>query len=289
MKRINILCPDNKAGLSRDANIIQHLLDQHYDVGWIDPRKHPVQQADLNLHLEILYGTYTKSAKVNVFIPNPEWFYNEWRQHISKVDHVIAKTYDTQRIFERMKLNTVYTSFTSEDRYIHGIEKTNTFFHSSGKSLIKGTEQTLQAFNDPTMPKLFHVSATSKHYADDEFKQMQNTHRFHLCCSHYEGFGHYINEAKSCKSIIITTNGSPMNELITDEFGFGVAFTQYVQMRLAQKKIPNPNEIRKAVLDCMGMENDLLDECGERARESYLNNDKYFRETFLNTISDFIK
>ena len=49
--------------------------------------------------------------------------------------------------------------------------------------------------------------------------KLQKTAGCSLCPSSQEGFGHYINESKCNKSIIITTDGKPMNELVKKEYG----------------------------------------------------------------------
>ena len=41
---------------------------------------------------------------------------------------------------------------------------------------------------------------------DDKLIEFMNKFYYHLCPSEAEGFGHYINEALSCKSIVVTTN-----------------------------------------------------------------------------------
>lgn len=52
-----------------------------------------------------------------------------------------------------------------------------------------------------------------------EFIKIKNEAGIHLCPSIVEGYGHYLNEARKVKSLVITTNLAPMNELITPESG----------------------------------------------------------------------
>lgn len=42
---------------------------------------------------------------------------------------------------------------------------------------------------------------------------------FFVCTSSMEGYGHYINQARASGGVILTTNASPMNELITKDSG----------------------------------------------------------------------
>lgn len=38
----------------------------------------------------------------------------------------------------------------------------------------------------------------------------------HVCPSSREGFGHYINEARSVGALVVTIAAGPMNELVQD-------------------------------------------------------------------------
>ena len=52
--------------------------------------------------------------------------------------------------------------------------------------------------------------------SDKDLIELMNQCGIHICTSETEGFGHYINEAKSCQSIVISIDSKPMNELVND-------------------------------------------------------------------------
>lgn len=55
-----------------------------------------------------------------------------------------------------------------------------------------------------------------KQLNDADYAYFREKAGFYICPSIVEGFGHYINEGRCNSSVTITTNASPMNELIRD-------------------------------------------------------------------------
>lgn len=55
------------------------------------------------------------------------------------------------------------------------------------------------------------------YFEKEDYEYFLNSAFIHLCPSLMEGYGHYINEGRCRKAIVLTTNASPMNELITDK------------------------------------------------------------------------
>ncbi|ETP34523.1 hypothetical protein F442_17170 [Phytophthora nicotianae P10297] len=53
----------------------------------------------------------------------------------------------------------------------------------------------------------------------EEFGRVITQGRYFLCPSYMEGYGHYINQARSSRAFIFTTDVAPMNELITPSSG----------------------------------------------------------------------
>ncbi|CEG45277.1 uncharacterized protein PHALS_01585 [Plasmopara halstedii] len=117
------------------------------------------------------------------------------------------------------------------------------FLHTTGKSIQKGTRQVLDCWlKQPDFPRLdFYIDQelyNSSFYDYDrrinkssnvllhtgqlsatDFGHVISQGRYFLCPSIMEGYGHYINQARSANALIITTNAAPMNELITPSSG----------------------------------------------------------------------
>ncbi|KAH7472454.1 uncharacterized protein KRP23_9447 [Phytophthora ramorum] len=117
------------------------------------------------------------------------------------------------------------------------------FLHTAGKSIQKGTRQILDCWlGQPEFPRLdFYmdqelydgefgdyeerISESSNIYlhtgqlSSGEFGRVVTQGRYFLCTSMMEGYGHYINQARSANAFIITTDAAPMNELITPSSG----------------------------------------------------------------------
>jgi glycosyltransferase involved in cell wall biosynthesis len=119
------------------------------------------------------------------------------------------------------------------------------FLHTAGTSSAKGTQQLLECWvlvpglppldvyidNKPFdllfQPKFRRMLKYSRSPVDlhvglverSAFTKMTAEAAFFMCPSTSEGYGHYINQARASGAVVVTTDLSPMNELITNETG----------------------------------------------------------------------
>lgn len=305
MKKIILLAPDNGVGLSRDRLLLAAVLrEEGFEVSMADgsstPR--PNEVPDLAIHLEIVRSHYLKKGCKNILIPNPEWFLSEWIKHLPSFDTVMCKTEDAESIFKSFGANTVFTGFTSFDRYQPEVQKKKTNVHLQGKSSAKGTMELIKAFASPDMPTLTvltqHQPAPRSEsdnvmiipgYVDEQtYRRLQNEALIQWCPSIYEGFGHYMNEAMSCGAVVITTNGAPMSELMGKRGCFAVGYNKTGRQQLAITKIPDVTSIieMSAIVNNLSLEN--LVKLGGYNRELFLERDAVFRGKFLTLIHETV-
>jgi len=302
---INIITNLKSPGLYNDALILSSILKREgYGVlitGWKEKILYP-GKFKINIHLERVITFYCGLAAINIFIPNPEWFAQQWDLCRPVIDLVLCKTMDAQKIFERLGSKTVYTSFTSHDRYRNNQSKIKEFVHIAGKSQMKGTRSIIELWNkNPGLPclHLFNyglalhdlIEAPNIDYRfgpvhEEELNEIFNRYYFHLCPSEYEGFGHYINEAKSTGAIVITTDAPPMNELIDENIGF---LAQYKEKTPCQKAFlykVDQDDLLHQIKQALSLSDSELSAMSRRARESYLQNDARFKESLVNLINN---
>lgn len=319
--RVNVIGKSNGVGLSRDMELMANILREcggDVDVTAIDShqshqRRSPIMQFgvqlqrvwrkgfggsrtpeyDLNVMLEHIWTQFFDVARCNIVVPNPEWFDRHDLRFLSYVDHVWAKTLNTQRIFERLESNVLQIGFDSEDCYRPEIARERVFFHLAGKSTMKGTLCLLDLWRrHPEWPKLLVVQHAAKennnasadanieihteYLEDTALKSLQNRCLFHLCTSETEGWGHYLVEALSVGAITITLDAPPMNELVTSERGLLLMPCQTRRQKLAKLYLFDETALVAVVQQAMTMNAAEISSRSTAARQWFLMNKEGF-------------
>lgn len=315
--RVNLVVADNGAGLSRDMHLLAGVLgDAGMDVTvtalrrgklrkWLRPlwvrssnlvrgllgRRPPFC---LNLMLEHIRPEYLSWAERNALVPNPEYLLDSDKALLARMDHVFVKTRHAQEIFTRLGSTVEYVGFTSEDRLDDAVPRKRAFFHLAGKSGSKGTQALLTAWRQhPHWPHLTVIqnSRSAKvgtpapnlthlveYVPDEQLREMQNAHQFHLCPSETEGFGHYLMESLSVGAVTLTTDGAPMNELVTQARGLLIPVVRTGTQATAITWLADPAEIADAVERALALDEAECVGLGEAGRRFFADNDAAFRQ-----------
>jgi glycosyltransferase involved in cell wall biosynthesis len=114
-----------------------------------------------------------------------------------------------------------------------------------------------------------NVRLLRDHLDDATYRRLQNEHRFHLCPSQTEGYGHYLVEAMSCGAVAVTPDAPPMNELVTAERGVPVAARAVGQQDLATLYMADEAALEAAIERCIAMDVDEAEQLGAAARTWY--------------------
>lgn len=330
MYSINLIARDNGAGITRDLGLLADLLrGAGYKVsitglghrgrlsnrlqrlnerlrrltrGWLNGQLNA--RYDINLFIEQLRPEYCPQARLNVLLPNPEWFHAEWIEHLPKMDLVLAKTRHAERLFGQLGCATRWVGFAGEDCLDPGQPRQPDFFHGPGRSGNKGTLPLLQLWaQHPEWPKLTVVWRRKRvelpalpanvvlhrdYLEQDQLRQLQNSSHFHLCPSQTEGYGHSLIEAMSCGAVTIATDGEPMNELIQADRGVLVAAHEGPRQALATLYDFDAKAMEKAIESCINMTGSERDALGRNARAWYEQACRQFPPQLLAALSELL-
>jgi len=322
--RVNLIARDNGFGLSRNLHLLHDALaaaDFEVTVSGIRRgalRKilHPArlrartlarrlagrgpQRWDVNLMLERVRPEYLATARRNVLLPHPEWFDQRDRKWLPRLDRAFVLTRHAVPIFESLGLKTEYTGFTSEDRRDPSVPREHAFFHLAGRSANKGTETLLATWrHHPGWPRLTvlqspraareivrasNITHRVGYIADAELKRIQNAHRFHLCPSETEGFGHYLVEAMGVGAVVATLDAPPMNEMVTRERGALIAPSRTGTQSLATTYFYDEAALEHAVERLLSTPDDELERMGTAARTWFEDNDRAFKSRIAEAV-----
>lgn len=281
--KINLFSIRNGRGLQTDQKVLQEALQQlgHSVICINYGEKAQKQVADINIFFEHPFSDKLAWAKHNWLIPNPEWYTQDLKL-LDKMDLILCRTRECERIFQSKHYSTYYLGFTSPDCYQPAIDKDfSLFLHLAGGSSQKGTEAILRIWKSP-YPHLTVVKQASEWIVSqrnlkfmtnfvpqNELRQLQNRCGIHLCPSETEGFGHYIMEAMSTKSVVITTDAPPMNEFIQDQKCL-VPFFKSSPQRLGINYYVDSKELKNKIDVLIALPKEELIKIGECNREIYL-------------------
>ena len=313
---VNIISWNNGVGLTRDMNLLARgLREAGFSVHltpigrgklrkWFRPAwrravhrwrgmRGEASQFDINIMLEHIRPEELPSARINLFVPNPEWCLPSDVSALPDVDGVLVKTRHAASIFRSLGASPAQIGFTSEDRYDPSIPRKRGFFHLAGRSSNKGTASLIELWRrHPEWPLLTIVQSRLTagepisgvdnirhlvdYLGDEELRRLQNANRFHLCPSDTEGFGHYLVEAMSVAAVVITTDAPPMNELIDASRGWLVGYASTGEQHLATTYAFDERAMEQAIVSLISMPDEALDALGDQARRWYLDNDAGF-------------
>jgi glycosyltransferase involved in cell wall biosynthesis len=324
MIRVNLVARDNGFGLSRNLMLLHDALaDAGFAVtvsgirrGALRKALHPLKlragtlarrlsgrgacRWDLNLMLERVRPEYLAAARRNVLMPHPEWFDERDRAWLPRLDRVFALTRHAVPIFEALGARVDCTGFTSEDRLDAAVPRERAFFHLAGRSRNKGTDTLLATWRrHPEWPRLTvlqsprvaraaiaapNIAHRVGYLHDAELKRIQNAHRFHLCPSETEGFGHYLVEAMGVGAVVVTLDAPPMNEMVTPARGALMPPSRTGTQSLATTYFYDETALENVIERLLATPDAELARMGEAARAWFDDNDRAFRARIANAI-----
>lgn len=293
---IHIYGEHNGKGLEQDILILTKAITQAgHQVSSFSPSHKKATRANVNIFLERLDPTKMKKSNCNWFIPNPECYVQDLCL-LDKVDLILCRTREVERIFKCLGKKTYFLGFTSEDCLLPFKKNYFNLLHVAGGSEAKGTKTLLEIWNQelPLLTVIKHSKAPFFHDKNIHFipfkllkadlRTIQNNCGIHLCPSEIEGFGHYIMEGLSTGAIVITTNAPPMNEFIQDPRCL-VPYRSTLKNHLGTSYFVDPLALDETIRSLLSLSSEELEEIGEKNRSYYLKKNEEFHKRLVHLLN----
>ncbi|MBS0627107.1 MAG: glycosyltransferase [Verrucomicrobia bacterium] len=296
---IHIYCEPNGKGLEQDLLILTKAMKQAgHQVSSSSAWKKKATHANINIFIEKLNVVKMRQCNCNWFIPNPEC-YTQDLSLLDKVDLVLCRTREVERIFKHLGKKTYFLGFTSEDCFLSLEKDYNHLLHLAGGSDVKGTKAILDIWNHklplltvikhttPLFPLIDNLHFIPFKLPKDDLRSLQNKCGIHLCPSEVEGFGHSIMEALSTGAIVITTDAPPMNEFISDPRWL-VPYRNSMKNHLGISYFVDPIALDETIRSILSLSLEELKEIGEKNRSYYLKKTDEFYKRLNHLLNGFI-
>jgi len=322
--RVNLICLDNRAGLSLDAELItaackaagfrtDWLKRSAPTLSWLRAERFGLHRLvcprfDVNIFAERIWPLWIPFARRNFLIPNPEWLAAEDLKHLSSMDMLMCKTREAMAGLHQVHQNTRFLGFTSQDIFEEKLAASHPLsaLHVAGRSPYKGTDEVLSIWlRHPEWPQLTvvrrpldateslplvdwrakNVRVLSGYLTEPDLRDLQRQSPIHICPSSVEGFGHSIVEAMAVGAVVITTNGPPMNEIVSGDRGVLLEATRGAKIGMGTHYHVSEDALESSIATLLTLGHRRLEEFGKAARDWFLRNDTEFKLRFARLLS----
>lgn len=316
---VDVFMPDHSRGLEIDAEVLRWALGSEHvrvirvpTLIYTNPIQHDTRfkgfkpEADIAVFIERIFDHELIQSYQRVgFIPNPEWMTNKERSHVNKIrPEIWHKT--------RFGMMTLKDHFPQSDHIYMGftspssgqlIDANSSIAHFGGKSKTRHTQDivnlwlqdenlpslTLQAyqtgFSLPRWSLCGNLRVFLGFSSPEEYRAEFRRHGIHLCTSQTEGFGHYINEARSIGAVVIALDAPPMNELIDTESGILIPYGRSVRFNMGFRYIATSSAIRDGILKVISLSREQRLTLGGNAKRRYQKDALAFKQRLMEIVT----
>jgi hypothetical protein len=225
----------------------------------------------ITIHLENICMDGLREPGKHVLIPNQEWFKPSATGLLSYIDIVWCKSILAAQVFSAFAVKTSVVGFTSQGRVSqvqrNGV-KTAAFISRIGNSALRGVEVLVETWRrHPEWPELNIVVPIARRifpcpnnviYIDEftsaeEYLEFSGQFKFQIFATQTEGFGHSIFEAVDAGSIVLVTDGAPMNEWFSEPTAIMIAAKYKGQHRLSPSFGVTQEGLETAIADALAL------------------------------------
>jgi hypothetical protein len=278
--RCNIIT--DRAKPTEDVALLDaFLLARGHTVGISHPDGR-CRPADVNLYLT-QPGCHRDRAEHHISVVDLETLDERWLDDLHQMAQIWVKsTVAHERLMARGFDRVRFTSFLSRDPFDPSVVRERRALHVAGDA--QGTATVLLAYEtaariDVVLPPLTVLSRQplwkqlppGVRYHEGDLPQLViddllNNHRYHLCLSEHEDWGHGIVEATACQGIVITVDASPMHEHVLPTFGRLIEPLATRREGFVDKHEIDPMELVAELAALDRSSDETLDAMGECAR-----------------------
>jgi glycosyltransferase involved in cell wall biosynthesis len=270
----------------------------------IHPTIGTTKKQNYQFFIEHIHQGLLTYGNMNIFVPNIEFISTNDINLLSSINMIVAKTEHSYNVLTKIHPTSdiEYWGWTSLDRFEYDSNRNlNEFLHVKGCSRFKNTQLLIDLWlkhpewpllnvmnygdvrqngyvelNVPYVKVVSNIRLFQRDVPETELSTIMNRCGVHVCPSEQEGFGHYINEGRSCGAIIVTTNAKPMNELVDDTNGVLIDVHRLKSINYGLNATIHEHELESSIKKILQMSKKEKYEKSEGSRKKFEKENQLF-------------